>query len=63
VRDLKKHMRRQKAILIWGGLPAHKSRKMKQYLESQRSWLQVETLPGYSPDLNPVEDSWGNIIG
>ena len=36
---------------------------MKQYLESQRGWLQVETLPGYSPDLNPVEDLWSNIKG
>ncbi len=61
--DLKKHMRGQKVILIWDGLPAHKSRKMKQYLESQRVWLQIETLPGYSPDLNPVEDLWGNIKG
>jgi hypothetical protein len=34
LRDLKKHLRGQKAILIWDGLPAHKSRKMKQYLES-----------------------------
>jgi putative transposase len=63
LRDLKKHLRGQEAILIWDGLPAHKSRKMKQYLESQRSWLQVEALPGYSPDLNPVEDLWGNIKG
>ena len=63
VRDLKKHLRGQKAILIWDGLPAHKSRKMKQYLESQRGWLEVETLPGYSPDLNPVEDLWSNIKG
>ena len=63
LRDLKKHLRGQKAILIWDGLPAHKSRKMKQYLESQRGWLQVEMLPGYSPDLNPVEDLWGNIKG
>jgi hypothetical protein len=63
LRDLKKHLRGQEAILIWDGLPAHKSRKMKQYLESQRSWLQVETLPGYSPDLNPVEDLWSNIKG
>jgi len=59
--DLKRHLRGQKAILIWDGLPAHKSRKMKEHLESQRSWLQVEMLPGYSPDLNPVEDLWGNI--
>jgi putative transposase len=63
LRDLKKHLRGQKAILIWDGLPAHKSRSMKQYLESQRDWLQVELLPGYSPDLNPVEDLWGNIKG
>ena len=63
LRDLKKHLRGQKAILIWDGLPAHKSREMKQYLESQRSWLQVEMLPGYSPDLNPVEDLWGNVKG
>jgi putative transposase len=63
LRDLKKHMRGQKVILIWDGLPAHRSRNMKQYLESQRSWLQVETLPGYSPDLNPVEDLWSNIKG
>ena len=63
VRDLKKHLRGQKVILIWDGLPAHKSRKMKQYLESQRSWLQIEVLPGYSPDLNPVEDLWSNING
>jgi putative transposase len=61
VRDLKKHMHGQKATLIWDGLPAHKSRKMKEYLESQRSWLQIETRSGYSPDLNPVEDLWSNI--
>jgi len=63
LKDLKKHLRKQKAILIWDGLPAHKSREMKDYLESQRSWLQVEMLPGYSPDLNPVEDLWGNVKG
>ncbi len=63
LRELKKHLRGQKAILIWDGLPAHKSRRMKQYLESQHGWLAVEMLPGYSPDLNPVEALWGNIKG
>ncbi len=63
LRDLKRHLRGQQAILIWDGLPAHKSRKMKQYLESQSDWLNVEMLPGYSPDLNPVEDLWGNLKG
>jgi len=63
LRDLKKHLRGDKAILIWDGLPSHKSRKMKRYLDSQRSWLEAEPLPGYSPDLNPVEAMWGNVKG
>jgi hypothetical protein len=31
---------------------------MKAYLEQQRNWLTVEGLPGYAPDLNPVEMLW-----
>lgn len=63
LRDLKRHLRRQKAILVWDGLPAHKSREMKAYLCTQQHWLQVERLPGYAPDLNPVETLWANIKG
>jgi putative transposase len=36
---------------------------MKEYLLKERSWLTVERLPGYAPDLNPVETLWGNIKG
>ncbi len=36
---------------------------MQVYLQVQKSWLQVERLPSYSPDLNPVEDLWGNLKG
>jgi len=61
--DLKRHLRGQKALLVWDGLPAHKSRAMKEYLLSQRDWLRVERLPGYAPDLNPIETMWGNIKG
>ena len=63
LKELKKHFRRQYVILIWDGLPAHKSRKMTEYLQSQQEWLRVERLPGYAPDLNPVESLWGNIKG
>jgi len=63
LKELKKHFRRQYVILIWDGLPAHKSRKMNEYVQRQRDWLQVERLPGYAPDLNPVESLWGNIKG
>jgi len=63
LKELKKNFRRQYVILIWDGLPAHKSRKMTEYLQSQQEWLRVERLPGYAPDLNPVESLWGNIKG
>jgi transposase len=63
LKELKKHFRRQYVILIWDGLPAHKSRKMNEYVQRQQEWLRVERLPGYAPDLNPVESLWGNIKG
>ena len=36
---------------------------MTAYLQTQRSWLTVERLPGYAPDLNPAELVWGNVKG
>ena len=60
---LKRHAPRRRLVLIWDGLPAHKSREMSAYLAGQRRWLTVERLPGYAPDLNPVELLWGNIKG
>ena len=61
--ELRRHFRGCRVILVWDGLPAHKSRIMKEYLGSQRHWLSEERLPGYAPDLNPVEMLWGNLKG
>jgi transposase len=36
---------------------------MAAWLRGQRSWLVVEPLPGYAPDLNPVEGLWANLKG
>lgn len=63
LRALKRHFRRQRVILIWDGLGAHKSRAMRAHLRRQRAWLTVEPLPAYAPDLNPVEQIWGNVKG
>ena len=63
LKDLRREMRGQKVTLIWDRLPAHRSRVMTDYLHSQRHWLTVEKLPGYAPDLNPVETLWGNVKG
>jgi transposase len=61
LRGLKRHFRGQPVILIWDGLHAHRSRLMQHYLAQERAWLTVERLPGYAPELNPVELVWGNI--
>lgn len=61
--DLKRERRGRRTILIWDGLPSHRSGPMRAYLRTQRAWLTVERLPGYAPDLNPVELVWGNVKG
>ena len=47
--DLKREFRGRRVVLIWDGLPSHKSRPMQAYLRAQRSWLTVERLPGSRP--------------
>jgi transposase len=57
------HFAGEKVTLIWDGLPSHRSNAMKRWIARQRSWLVAERLPGYAPDLNPVELLWGNVKG
>lgn len=55
-------LQQQRAVLlIWDGLPSHRSRRMIDWITSQRQWLSVERLPGYAPDLNPIEKVWGSL--
>ena len=61
--ELHRHLDGDKVTLIWDGLPSHRSKVMQAFLKSQRKWLVVERLPGYAPDLNPVEQVWGNLKG
>src|SRR6266852_2660703 len=61
VRALKRHFRGRRVVLIWDGLGGHKSRYMMAYLRRQRAWLTVERLPAYAPELNPLEQVWGNV--
>ena len=48
-------------LLIWDGLPSHRSRRMRAWVDSQCQWLSVEPLPGYAPDINPIEQVWGSL--
>jgi transposase len=63
LRDLHRELRGQRVILVWDGLPAHRSRLMQAYLHRQRRWLQEERLSGYAPELNPAEALWQNLKG
>lgn len=63
LKELRKHFRKKTVILIWDGLPAHKSRAMNEYLLTQRGRLVACRLPGYAPELNPCELLWGNVKG
>ena len=60
-----KHLMRQiagKLLLIWDGLPAHRSRVVKQFLcQGAAKRLHREQLPGYAPDLNPDEGVWNYL--
>jgi len=49
---------------VWDGFAgATRVAPCKTNLHQQRDWLTIERLPGYAPDLNPVETLWGNIKG
>jgi transposase len=52
---------RGRVILLWDRLPAHRSRAVAHALEHHRSWLCVEWLPAYAPELNPLEYLWGHL--
>ena len=51
----------QRVVLIWDGLSAHWSTKMRAWLDSQHDWLTTERLPAYAPELNAVEYLWANL--
>ena len=59
--ELRRFLAGEKATLVWDGLPAHRSTAMRNWLNTQRSWLVVERLPAYAPELNPVEGLWSSL--
>jgi transposase len=59
---LKKMMRgrRRPLHLVLDGLPAHKTRLVKEYVASTSGKLTLHVLPGYAPELNPDELVWSH---
>src|SRR5215204_5526272 len=51
----------RRMLLLWDGLPGHRSRCMTDWINEQRSRLSVERLPAYAPEVNPTEQVFGNL--
>jgi len=50
--------RSRPVYLVVDGLPAHKTKLVKEYVASTDGKLTLHFLPGYSPELNPDELVW-----
>lgn len=60
LRSLRRHVHAP-ALLVWDRLPAHVSGPTQNWISTQRHWLEIEWLPPYAPELNPVEYMWGHL--
>ena len=47
-------------LIIWDRLPAHRSHLVAEFVNSLNGWMEIEYLPAYAPELNPVEYLWGH---
>lgn len=60
-----KHLLRHitgKLLVIWDGLPAHRSRAVKDFLrQGAARRLYLAQLPSYAPELNPDEGVWNYL--
>ncbi|MEW5881331.1 MAG: IS630 family transposase [Pseudomonadota bacterium] len=57
---LKRQIRR-KLLIVWDGVGAHKSRRVRDWLEQQHGRIAIAFLPPYAPELNPVEAIWAYL--
>jgi transposase len=48
-------------ILVWDGLPPHRSKATRDIIEANKGWLTVIRFPAYAPELNPQEYQWSSL--
>jgi transposase len=61
LKALRRHVRGRRTILLWDRLPAHRGAQVQTWIANQVSWLTMEYLPPYAPELNPVEYFWSHL--
>jgi transposase len=50
-----------KVLIVWDGLPVHRSRAVWEFVRQQHGRIWLEFLPAYAPELNPTEYIWGHL--
>ncbi len=60
LRSLRRHVHAP-VLLVWDRLPAHIKRSTQDWIAGQRHWVELEWLPPYAPELNPVESLWAHL--
>jgi transposase len=48
-------------LVIWDGSPIHRRAEVRAFVTEAGDAIQVEPLPPYAPDLNPVEWLWRQV--
>jgi transposase len=48
-------------LIVWDGLAAHRSQRVKEYVAGLEGRIHLERLPAYAPELNPVEYVWAHL--
>jgi len=61
IRHLRKDYPRKKVVLIADGAKPHIANAVKDFVLKNKSWLRIEKIPAYSPELNPSEGLWGFV--
>jgi transposase len=61
------HLRREvpgRLLLLWDGAPIHRRHLVTAFLANGAAErIQIERLPAYAPELNPVEGLWAHLKG
>jgi transposase len=58
---LRAQLRGKRLLIVWDGLGTHRSRLVRRWLETKNGDVQLEFLPPYAPELNPVEQIWNYL--
>ena len=55
------HNAQKPVFVILDGHSVHRSRQVREYVESWKGKLQLFFLPPYAPELNPDEQVWNHV--